>query len=73
MEALCRVVTGERNDFIFPFDNWVKQIPGSSAKVSCPHSYPRDMLSNQERLQGEVKQVLLRLQSTHRGQRKALP
>ena len=53
MEALCKVVTGERNDFIFHFDNWVKQIPGSSAKVLCPHSYPRDLLSNQEMLQGE--------------------
>lgn len=32
MEALCKVVTGERNDFIFHFDNWMKQIPGSSAR-----------------------------------------
>lgn len=53
MEALCKVVTGERNDFIFHSDNWVKQIAGSSAKVLCPHSYPRDLLSNQESLQGE--------------------
>lgn len=52
MEALCQVVTGERNDFIFHSDNWVKQISGSSAKVLCPHSYPRDLLSNQESLQG---------------------
>lgn len=59
MEALCKVVTGERNDFIFHFDNWVKQIPGSSAKVLCPHSYPRDLLSNQEMLPGEEKQILL--------------
>lgn len=53
MEALCKVVTGERNDFIFHSDNWVKRIAGSSAKVLCPHSYPRDLLSNQESLQGE--------------------
>lgn len=53
MEALCKVVTGERNDFIFHSDNWVKRIAGSSAKVLCPHSYPRDLLSNQELLQGE--------------------
>lgn len=45
MEALCKVVTGERNDFIFHFDNWVKQIPGSSAKVLCPHSYPKICLA----------------------------
>lgn len=63
MEALCKVVTGERNDFIFHFDNWVKQIPGSSAKVLCPHSYPRDLLSNQEMLQGEEKQILLSVAS----------
>lgn len=50
-QALCKVVTGERDDFIFHFDNWVKQIPGSSAKVLCPHSYSRDLLSNQELLQ----------------------
>lgn len=59
MEALCKVVTGERNDFIFHFDNWVKQIPGSSATILCPHSYPRDLLSNQEMMQGEEKQILL--------------
>lgn len=63
MEALWKVVTGERNDFIFHFDNWVKQIPGSSAKVLCPHSYPRDLLSNQEMLQGEAKQILLSVTS----------
>lgn len=37
----------------FYSDNWVKQVPGSSAKVLCPHSYPRDLLSNQELLQEE--------------------
>lgn len=63
MEALWKVVTGERNDFIFHFDNWVKHIPGSSAKVLCPHSYPRDLLSNQEMLQGEEKRILLSVAS----------
>lgn len=63
MEVLCKVVTGERNDFIFHFDNWVKQIPGSSAKVLCPHSYTRDLLSNQERLQGDEKQIFLSVAS----------
>lgn len=63
MEALCKVVTGERNDFIFHFDNWVKQNPGSSAMILCPHSYPRDLLSNQEMMQGEEKQILLSVAS----------
>lgn len=63
MEVLCKVMTGEKNDFIFHFDNWVKQIPGTSAKVLCPHSYPRDLLSNQERLQGEEKQIFLSVAS----------